>query len=72
MHKTPRPRIWILIAGVAAPIASHALVLRYFSIHSGLPVAVISGTAVVLVLKHLGPFKSLRALFRRAKSDLGS
>jgi hypothetical protein len=57
-------RPWTLIAAVVILLAAHGLAF-YFLRHLGLSAAVVSGIAVLAVVKHIGGVGSLYALFRK-------
>jgi hypothetical protein len=54
----------VLLVGVVALVA-HSAILYYAWSHTSLWAAVLSGTIVVIVIKHLGLLGSLYAVFRR-------
>jgi hypothetical protein len=64
-HSHPRLRARILPVGVIAVIIGHGVVAYHLSKHLMLPAAVVSGATVLVVIKHLGWFRSALALFRR-------
>ena len=55
----------VVLMAVVLLIAGHGIVLYYFSSHAMLSASVVAGIVVVAVLKHLGVFGSLYALWRR-------
>jgi hypothetical protein len=55
---------WTMIAAVVILLAAHGLAF-YFLPHLGLSVVVVSGIMVLVVIKHIGAFGSLYALFRK-------
>ncbi len=63
--RSPRfRRPWMPPVGAVALIAAHATILRYVLPHTALSAAVVSGVIIVVVIKHIGLFGSLFALFR--------
>lgn len=48
-------------------IAGHGAVLYHVSSHAALSASVVAGVVVLAVLKHLGAFGSLYALWRRRR-----
>ena len=63
-HSPLRARAWMLAVGVIILIAGHGVILYYFASHVTLTAAVVSGAVILLVIKHLGMFGSVYALFR--------
>lgn len=57
-------RSWTMIAAVVILLAAHGLAL-YFLRHLALSAAVVSGIVVLVIVKHIGAFSSLYALFRK-------
>jgi hypothetical protein len=57
-------RPWAMIAAVILLFAAHGLAF-YFLRHLALSAAVVSGIVVLVVVKHIGAFGSLYALFRK-------
>jgi hypothetical protein len=55
---------WTMIAAVVFLLAAHGLAF-YFLRHLALSAVVVSGVVVLVVIKHMGAFGSLYALFRR-------
>ena len=60
-HSRLLTRTWMLLVGVVGLIAGHVYVLS----HMGLSAAVVSGTIILVVIKHLGLLGPLYALFQR-------
>jgi hypothetical protein len=58
-------RPWIILFGLVVLIAGHGVILYYVSSHTAISGSVLLGVAAVIVLKHLGLFGPLFALFRR-------
>ena len=58
-------RAQLIVAAVVGLIIGHAAILYFFSTHLTASAAVLSGTAVLLILKHAGLFGTLYARFRR-------
>jgi hypothetical protein len=58
-------RSWMLPVGAVVLIAGHATILHYVLPHAALSAAVVAGVIILVVIKHLGLFGSLFALFRR-------
>jgi len=57
-------RPWAMIAAVIILFATHGLAF-YFLRHLRLSAAVVFGVLVLVVVKHIGAFSSLYALFRK-------
>ncbi len=65
-HGRPRIRHWILLVLVGViGLAVHSVILYRVLPHTALSAGVVSGAIVLIVLKHLGLFGPLYALFRR-------
>lgn len=54
----------LIVTAIVGLIASHGAILYFFSTHRTASVTVISGAAVLLILKHLG---LLGTLYRRLR-----
>jgi membrane protein YdbS with pleckstrin-like domain len=63
-HRRLLTRPWILLMAVAILIAGHGIVLYYASSHTTLSAAVLTSVIIFVVIKHLGLFGALFALFR--------
>lgn len=63
-HNRLRARPWILFVGALILLLAHWLVF-YFIHHIALSAVVLSGVAVLVVVKHVGAFSSVYALVRR-------
>ena len=65
-HDHPRMRPWMLMVPVGVILlVAHSVVLYYALSHKALSATVASGLIVLIVIKHLGLFGPLYALFRR-------
>lgn len=67
-HLLARRRVWILPVLVIVLLAGHGVILYYVSSQVLLSAAVLSGAIILLVIKHVGLFGPLYALFRRRRS----
>lgn len=63
-HNRLPARPWILFVGVLILLLAHGLVF-YFVHHLALSVTLLSGVAVLIVVKHLGALSSLYAMLRK-------
>jgi hypothetical protein len=58
-------RALLIAAAIVALVATHGAILYFFSTHVTVSVAVVSGAALVLILKHVGVLGPLYARLRR-------
>ena len=59
------PRAWMIAVALIALLAAHTIGLGYLASHTTLSAAVLSGVAIVVVVKHVGLLGPIYALFRR-------
>jgi hypothetical protein len=79
MHRPPHPILRsrlrmlpvLLPALLVGLLAGHGVILYYVSSHVPLSAAVLSGAAILLVMKHVGLFGQLYAVIRRRRSQNG-
>lgn len=64
-HGPARGRLWALAALAIALAAGHGAILYYASSHVALSAGLMTGVALLVVLKHLGFLGPPLALFRR-------
>jgi hypothetical protein len=64
-HSRLLTRTLMLPVGIVVLIAGHGIMLYYVSAHTALSATVVSGVIILVVIKHLGLFGPLYALFRR-------
>jgi VIT1/CCC1 family predicted Fe2+/Mn2+ transporter len=69
MKTHSRLRTWMLPIIVVVLIAAHVIV-PYLLLHTGVSVAIVSGAAILVAIKHLGLLGSLYALLRRRSQPL--
>jgi hypothetical protein len=65
VHSRPLWRPWMVFFGTVALIAAHVTILRHVLLHATLSAAVVSGLAILVLIKHLGLIGSLFAVVRR-------
>ncbi len=61
----PMTRLLILSAAALLLVSGHAIFLRYVVSHTALSGAVLLGVIALVVIKHVGLFGPLYAVFRR-------
>jgi hypothetical protein len=64
-HSIPRGRTGAVVALAVLLIAGHGVILYYASSHLALSAGLVSGVILLIVIKHLGLFGPVYALFRR-------
>lgn len=65
LHSRLPARSWILVSLGVLLLAAHGLVFYFVHHHLRLSATILSGVAVIVVIKHLGAFSSLYALLRK-------
>jgi hypothetical protein len=69
MHGPPHPivpnRLRVLPVLLVGLLAGHGVILYYVSSHVALSAAALAGAVILLVMKHVGLFGQLYALFLR-------
>ena len=64
-------RPWILVALGIILLSAHGFVLYLIRHHLPLSATMLSGVAVIVLIRHLGAFSSLYALFRKRAQKAG-
>jgi hypothetical protein len=59
----------LLVVGIILLIAAHAALLRFAVSRAHLSLAIVSGIAVLVVVKHLGLVAPVQALLRRIRRN---
>jgi hypothetical protein len=72
MHRPPRllarKRFWVLPVLLLVFLAGHGAILYYLSSNVVLSAAVLSGAAILLVIRHVGLLGPVYALYRRRRA----
>ena len=68
VHHRFSARSWILAGLLVVLLSAHGFLFFYFARHRVLSTALLSGLALLILVKHVGAFSSMYALLRRRSS----